>query len=126
MKNIYVLLGTSMLCLALSFSAKAQVTVGANAGLMNYYGDASDAKSFSFPFSSTGFSGGVFVEKPFGRFFIPQVQLFYGGISAEKGYLDVQAKGNVIDLSLKLQVDVMELIKKDAKLQIAPYRWWFS
>ncbi|MDP4685772.1 MAG: OmpA family protein [Salibacteraceae bacterium] len=110
-----------MLCLVFAFSAQAQFTVGANAGLMNYYGDVSDAKSFSFPFSSTGFSGGVFIEKPFGRFFIPQVQLFYGGINAQKDYLNVQAKGNVIDLSLKLQIDVMELIKKDAKLQIAPY-----
>lgn len=110
-----------MLCLALALTAEAQVTFGANAGLMNYYGDASDAKSFSFPFSSTGLSGGVFVEKSFGKFFIPQIQLFYGGISAQKDYLNVQAEGNVIDLSLKLQIDVMELIKKDAKLQIAPY-----
>lgn len=121
MKKVFLLLAVIFIAAATIQTATAQINVGGHVGLMNYYGDAIDVGQFSFPFGSANFGAGIFVEKPIGRFFIPQVQLGYGRFNAEKGYADINTQGDILDLSLKLQLDWIELIKKDAKLQFTSH-----
>lgn len=121
MKKVFLLIAVIFIAAAANQTTTAQIAVGGHVGLMNYYGDANDAGSFSFPFGSANLGAGIFVEKTIGRFFIPQLHLGYGRINAEKAYLDVNTQGNLIDLGVKLQLDWIELIKEDAKLQFTSH-----
>lgn len=101
--------------------AQAQTTFGGKIGLQNYYGDANDASSFSFPLKTSSPSFGVIFEKNLGGFFIPQLDATFGILSGSKEYLDVTMNGKLADLSLKLHLDIAGLIHKESRLQVAPF-----
>ena len=115
MKNFYATLLTIALIAAAS-SASAQWTIGATGGLLNYYGDASQNVRFNPNSSRPG--GALSIENRFG-FLRPQFQVLGGRLYGRKDYLNLEMHSTHIEASLKLGVDVMQLINSGSPIEVS-------
>jgi outer membrane protein OmpA-like peptidoglycan-associated protein len=110
--------GLALFMLASPLFAQDPWTLGLSGGIFNYYGDASQERTFSPAFSRP--AGALSIERKLGSFLCPQLQLMSGKVYGRKDYLDVEMTSFHSELAFKVGFDLAGFAYRGSRYSADP------